>query len=89
MPSKSGSKIVFLVLCSQLTTVQAVLTETPGRVSAHTVRWAEGLSRETIVRVVGIVQEPPRGESQDEVKSASVHRREIKIEMVSGTAIAR
>ena len=78
---------MFLVLRSQLTTVQAVLTETPGRVSQNMVRWAEGLSRETIVRVVGRVEEPPKEEGQDEVRSATVHRREIKIEMVSGAAV--
>ena len=63
--------------------MQAVLTETPGRVSANMVRWAEGLARESIVRVVGVVQEPPRDEGHDMVRSASVHMREIKVEMVS------
>ena len=47
------------------------------------VRWAEGLARESIVRVVGVVQEPPRDEGHDMVRSASVHMREIKVEMVS------
>ena len=73
---------MFLILRSQLTTVQAVLTETPGRVSANMVRWAEGLARESIVRVVGIVQEPPKEEGHERVRSASVHLREIKVEMV-------
>lgn len=77
-----GSHIVFIVLRSQLTTVQAVLTEEDGKVSANMVRWAEGLGRETIVRVVGVVQEPPASEGQEQVKSTSVHEREVRVQMV-------
>ena len=51
-------------------------------ISPNMVRWAEGLSRETIVRVEGVVQEPPKEMGQDEVKSTSVHTREIRIEKV-------
>ncbi|EKM56863.1 uncharacterized protein PHACADRAFT_118899 [Phanerochaete carnosa HHB-10118-sp] len=75
-----GSKIVFLLFRYRQTTVQGVLTETPDVVSASMVRWAEGLSRETIVRVEGIVQEPPKEEGQEEVKSASVHTREVRVQ---------
>lgn len=72
-----GSKIVFIIFRSQLTTVQGVMTEEPNEISDNMVRWAEGISRETIVRVEGIVQQPP--ENQETVKSASVHEREIRI----------
>ncbi|THG93233.1 hypothetical protein EW026_g7952 [Hermanssonia centrifuga] len=84
-----GSKIVFIILRSQLTTLQGVLAEDPDgtpenehRVSENMVRWAEGLAREAIVRVVGVVQEPPKEQGQEEVKSASVHKREVKIEQL-------
>ena len=46
------------------------------------VRWAEGLARETIVRVVGIVKAPPKEMGHEIVKSTSVHRKEVKVEMV-------
>ena len=61
---------------------QAVLAEEEGKVSANMVRWAEGLGRETIVRVVGVVLEPPREAGQEQVKSASVHEREVRVQMV-------
>lgn len=46
------------------------------------VRWAEGLNRETIVRVEGVVQEPPKDEGHEEVKSATVHALEVRVEKV-------
>ena len=49
-------------------------------VSENMVRWAEGLSRETIVRVEGVVQEPPKDQGQDEVRSATVHAVEVRVE---------
>lgn len=75
-----GSKIVFILFRYRQTTVQGVLVETPDAVSQNMVRWAEGLSRETIVRVEGIVQAPPKDEGHDEVKSASVHTREVRVQ---------
>ncbi|RPD53983.1 aspartyl-tRNA synthetase, cytoplasmic [Lentinus tigrinus ALCF2SS1-6] len=72
-----GTKIVFIILRHQFMTVQGVLTEEPGRVSQIMVRWAEGLTRETIVLVRGVVQRPPP--DQEEVHSTSIHEYEIKI----------
>ena len=60
--------------------MQGVLTETDNVVSQHMVRWAEGLNRETIVRAEGVIQEPPKEEGQEEVKSASVHAVEVRVE---------
>lgn len=79
-PPNTGSKIVFLVLRHQLTTVQAVLTEEEGVVSHNMIRWAEGLNRESIVLVEGSIQNPP--EQQNIVKSTSIHKVEIKVEKV-------
>ena len=74
-----GAKIVFLTLRHQLTTVQAVLTEEEGSVSQNMLRWAEGIARESIILVEGVVQEPA---GQPEVKSTTVHNVEIKVEKV-------
>ncbi|KAI0700183.1 hypothetical protein BC835DRAFT_1404934 [Cytidiella melzeri] len=52
-------------------------------VSENMVRWSEGLARESIVRVVGVLQHPPEEEGHTEVKSASVREKEVKIGMVS------
>ncbi|OSX66656.1 hypothetical protein POSPLADRAFT_1131534 [Postia placenta MAD-698-R-SB12] len=73
-----GSKIIFMVFRSQLTTLQGVLTEEEGVISHNMVRWAEGLNRETIVLVKGVVQRPPDG--QEEVHSTRVHNHEVKIQ---------
>jgi hypothetical protein len=57
-----------------------VLTEANDEVSENMVRWALGLNRETIVLVEGKVQIPP--ENQGEIKTTTVHQRELKIEKV-------
>ena len=75
--TREGSKIVFIVFRHQYTTVQGVLTEEPDRVSQVMVRWAEGISRESIVLVDGIVQRPPP--DQEEVHSTTIQEFEIKI----------
>ena len=46
------------------------------------VRWAEGLNRETIVRVEGVLQEPPKEQGQEQVRSATVHHVEVRVEKV-------
>ena len=74
-----GAKLVFLILRHQLTTVQAIVTEEHGIVSQNMVRWAEGIARESIVLIEGVLQEPG---GQPEVKSATVHKVEIKVEKV-------
>jgi hypothetical protein len=63
-----------------LYTIQGVLTQSEGTVSETMVRWAEGLGREAIVLVEGKVQMPPP--DQGEVKTTTVHQRELKIEKV-------
>ncbi|KAI0633761.1 aspartyl-tRNA synthetase cytoplasmic [Trametes polyzona] len=72
-----GSKIVFIILRHQFTTVQGVLTEEPDKVSQIMIRWAEGIARESIVLVSGVVQRPPP--KQENVHSTSIHEYEIKI----------
>ncbi|KAH9924394.1 aspartyl-tRNA synthetase cytoplasmic [Fomitopsis serialis] len=74
----AGSKIVFLIFRSQLTTLQGVLIEEEGKISQNMVRWAEGLNRESIVVVEGVVQKPKDG--QEEVHSTKVHNHEVKVE---------
>jgi aspartyl/asparaginyl-tRNA synthetase len=78
-----GPKIVFIVFRHQLYTIQGVLTEEDSQVSENMVRWAEGLNRETVVLVEGVVQMPP--EDQGEVKSTTIHQREIKVTKVRYT----
>ncbi|KZT04593.1 aspartyl-tRNA synthetase cytoplasmic [Laetiporus sulphureus 93-53] len=73
-----GSKIVFIIFRSQLSTLQGVLAEEEYKVSQNMIHWAEGLNRETVVLVEGMVQNPP--EDQSEVKSARVKSREVKVE---------
>ncbi|KAI0644501.1 aspartyl-tRNA synthetase cytoplasmic [Trametes meyenii] len=72
-----GSKIVFIVLRHQFTTVQGVLTEEPDKVSQVMVRWAEGIARESIVLVQGTIQRPPP--NQQDVHSTTIHNFEVKI----------
>ncbi|KAH9858604.1 aspartyl-tRNA synthetase cytoplasmic [Lenzites betulinus] len=84
-----GSKIVFLILRHQFTTVQGVLTEEADKVSQTMVRWAEGLAREAIVLVEGVVQRPPP--SQENVHSTTIHEYEImisKLHVVSAPSTA-
>lgn len=71
---------MFLVLRQGIATVQAVLSETEGKVSRSMVRWAGNLTRETIVYVQGKIQMP--GDGQPEVKQASIHEVEIAIDKV-------
>ncbi|KAI0782115.1 aspartyl-tRNA synthetase, cytoplasmic [Abortiporus biennis] len=73
-----GSKIVFLILRHQLTTVQGVLAEEPNVVSHNMIKWTEGLNRESIVLVEGVTKEPPK--EQGAVKSTSVGSVEVKVE---------
>jgi aspartyl/asparaginyl-tRNA synthetase len=81
----TGPKIVFIILRQQLYTLQGILTEETDKVSENMVRWAEGLSRETIVLVEGKVQLPPP--NQGEIKTTTVHTREVRIEKVSRLSI--
>jgi aspartyl/asparaginyl-tRNA synthetase len=80
-----GPKIAFIVLRQQLYTIQGVLTEANDEVSENMVRWALSLNRETIVLVEGKIQMPP--ENQGEIKTTTVHQRELKIEKASNCAL--
>lgn len=67
--------------------MQGVLTEEADKVSQTMVRWAEGLAREAIVLVEGVVQRPPQ--SQEDVHSTTIHEYEIKISKVSPPRFTR
>lgn len=49
------------------------------------VRWAEGVSRESIVLVEGVIQRPPP--DQEDVHSTTIHQYEIKIAKVSPSGL--
>jgi ergosteryl-3beta-O-L-aspartate synthase len=69
-----GAKLVFLILRQQISTIQGVLVEEPGKVSAIMIHWAEHLRTGNIVLVKGVLQKP-----QIPVKSASIHNVELKL----------
>ncbi|ETI25828.1 aspartate-tRNA(Asn) ligase [Cladophialophora carrionii CBS 160.54] len=69
-----GPKLVFLVFRQQISTIQGVLVEEPGKVSAIMIHWAEHLRTGNILLVKGALQKP-----QIPVKSASIHTVEIKV----------
>ncbi|TBU26483.1 aspartyl-tRNA synthetase, cytoplasmic [Dichomitus squalens] len=75
-----GTKIVFLILRHQFTTIQGVLTEEPEKVSQIMVRWAEGIARESIVVVEGVIQRPPP--NQEQVHGTTIHQYEVHIEKI-------
>ena len=83
----TGSKIVFIVFRHQFTTVQGVLTEEPDKVSQTMVRWAEGIARESIVLVEGVIQRPPP--NQENVHSTSIHEYEVKVAKVCNVVECR
>lgn len=76
---------MFLIFRHQFTTVQGILTEEPDQVSQIMVRWAEGIARESIVLVEGVIQRPPP--NQENVHSTTIHEYEIKIQKVSVTSL--
>lgn len=69
-----GAKLVFLIFRQQISTLQGVLVEEPGKVSAIMIHWADHLRTGNIVLVKGVLQKP-----QIPVKSASIHTVEIKV----------
>lgn len=77
-----GSKMVFLNLRQRTDSVQALLVVAPEKVSKQMVKWAAGLSDESIVLVEGVVAKAP-----EPIKSASVSDVEIhvsKLYLISG-----
>lgn len=69
-----GAKLVFLIFRQQISTIQGVLVEEPGKVSAIMIHWAEHLRTGNIMLVKGVLQKP-----QIPVKSASIHTMEVKV----------
>lgn len=71
-----SAKLAFIVFRQQHLTAQGVLraTDEEGGVSAHMVRWAEKLPRETIVLVQGAVRR-----AETEVRSTEIRRFEMDV----------
>lgn len=69
-----GAKLVFLIFRQQISTIQGVLVEEPGKISAIMIHWAEHLRTGNIMLVKGVLQKP-----QIPVKSASIHTMEVKV----------
>ncbi len=69
-----GAKLVFLIFRQQISTIQGVLVEAPGKVSAIMIHWAEHLRTGNIMLVKGVLQKP-----QIPVKSASIHTIEVHV----------
>jgi len=53
-----GAKLVFLIFRQQISTIQGVLVEEPGKVSAIMIHWAEHLRTGNIMLVKGVLQKP-------------------------------
>lgn len=71
---RMGAKLVFLVFRQQLSTIQGVLVEQPGRISALMIHWAEHQRTGNVLLVKGVLQKP-----EIPVKSASIHNLEVKV----------
>lgn len=69
-----GAKLVFLIFRQQISTIQGVLVEAPGKISAIMIHWAEHLRTGNIMLVKGVLQKP-----QIPVKSASIHTMEVHV----------
>jgi nondiscriminating aspartyl-tRNA synthetase len=77
-----GNKMVFLNLRQRTDSVQALLLVTPEKVSKQMVKWAAGISDESIVLVEGVVKKSP-----EPIKSASVDDVEVhvsQLHLISG-----
>jgi aspartyl/asparaginyl-tRNA synthetase len=70
--------MVFFALRQRADTIQALVSVGPGKVSKQMVKWAGGLSMESIVLVEGVVKKTP-----EPIKSCSVTDAEIHITQVS------
>ncbi|KAI0257542.1 aspartate-tRNA ligase [Lactifluus subvellereus] len=77
-----GNKMVFIHLRQRTDSVQSILSVEEGKVSKFMVKWASGLTDESIVLVEGIVKKSP-----EEIKSATIKDVELKltrIHLISG-----
>ncbi|KAI0204829.1 hypothetical protein F4808DRAFT_412287 [Astrocystis sublimbata] len=70
-----SSKLAFVLLRQQTTTIQAVVQVREGAVSEQFVRWVEHLYTECIVHVAGELRAPPEG-----IKTCSIHDLEIIVD---------
>ncbi|KAG8849711.1 aspartate transaminase aat1 [Tulasnella sp. 330] len=77
-----GSKMVFLHLRQRLSSIQALVAQTPHTVSKQMVKWSGSIDSESIVLVEGVCQAP-----MEEVKSVTVGNVEVlihKIHVIAG-----
>jgi aspartyl/asparaginyl-tRNA synthetase len=72
---------VFLKLRQRTDSVQALLAVEEGKVSKLMVKWASGLSDESIVLVEGVVQKSP-----EEIKGATIKDVELIVTRVRSSA---
>ena len=72
---KMSAKLAFLVFRQQLVTMQGVLHQKEGVISAHMVQWVESIPTESIVLIKGYLQRP-----DVPVKGCSIHDMEISIQ---------
>lgn len=73
---KMSAKLAFFIFRQQTETIQGVLQEQEG-VTHHMVHWAERIPVETIVDVIGTIQQPKAKEG--EVTGTGIHEMEIMI----------
>jgi aspartyl/asparaginyl-tRNA synthetase len=76
-----GNRMVFLNLRQRTDTIQAMLAVTDKQVSKQMVKWAAGLSDESIVLVLGTVVKSP-----EPIKSCSIDDVEIHVSEVCANA---
>jgi hypothetical protein len=76
---RAGAKVAFIIFRQQMDTIQGVFVAGDA-LSENMIKWACRLDLETVVLVRGIVQAPKAG--QEEIKSTSVHNREILVKQV-------
>lgn len=69
-----GPKLVFLIFRQQISTIQGVMVEEPGKISIAMLHWAEHLRTGNVMLVKGVVQEPT-----SPVKATSIHDVEVGI----------
>lgn len=69
-----GVKLVFLIFRQQISTIQGVLVEEPGKIGPLMMHWAEHLRTGSIVLVTGTLKKP-----EIPVKSVSIHTVEIHV----------
>ena len=72
-----GNKMVFLNLRQRTDSIQALLVVAEGKVSKQMVKWAAGLSDESIVLIEGVVEK-----TAEPIKSATVSDAEIQVSKV-------